>query len=49
MLKHIESIVLFVTDIRSAVAWYAEIFDAEIAWENPGFAFIKTGDGGSAA
>ena len=41
MLMHIESIVLFVPDIGSAAAWYAEIFGAEVAWENDDFAFIK--------
>ena len=43
MLKHLESIVLFVSDIAAAAAWYAEIFGSEVAWENPDFAFIKAG------
>ncbi len=41
MLKHIESIVLFVPDVAKAAAWYAEIFGSEIGWENPKYAFVK--------
>lgn len=41
MLKHIESVVLFVADINAAATWYAELFGAEVGWENPQFAFVK--------
>ena len=41
MLKHLESVVLFVEDIGLAAAWYAEIFEGEVAWENPRFAYVK--------
>jgi predicted enzyme related to lactoylglutathione lyase len=41
MLKHIESVVLFVADIGSAAAWYAEIFGTEVGWENPRYAYIR--------
>ncbi len=42
MLKSIESVVLFVSDIEAAARWYADIFHCEVAHENPAFAFIKT-------
>jgi hypothetical protein len=29
-LKHIESVILFVADIRAAAAWYADLFGAEV-------------------
>lgn len=41
-LKHMESIVLFVPDVGRAAAWYAEILGADVEWENPDFAFVKT-------
>ena len=41
MLKHLESVVLFVADIGSAAAWYAEILGTEVGWENPSYAYIK--------
>ena len=41
MLKHLESVVLFVEDIGLAAAWYAEIFEGEVAWENPQYAFVR--------
>ena len=41
MLKHIESVVLFVPDVASAARWYAELFGSEIDWENPDYAFVK--------
>lgn len=41
MLKHIESVVLFVTDVGAAATWYAEIFGSEIGWENPQYAFVR--------
>lgn len=40
MLKHLESIVLFVPDVAAAARWYAEIFGSEIGWENPQYAFV---------
>jgi predicted enzyme related to lactoylglutathione lyase len=42
MLKHLESIVLFVQDIHAASRWYAESFDAQVQYENPQYAFIRT-------
>ena len=41
MFKHIESVVLFVPDVGAAAAWYAEVFQSEVGWENPRFAYIK--------
>ena len=41
MLKHLESIVLFVQDIHAASRWYAEIFGAQVQYENPQYAFIR--------
>lgn len=41
MFKRLESIILFVPDIRAAANWYAEIFAAEVQFENPDFAFIN--------
>lgn len=41
MLKHIESIVLFVPDIDAAARWYAEIFNTPVQHENPKYAFIQ--------
>jgi predicted enzyme related to lactoylglutathione lyase len=41
MLKHVESIVLFVPDVAAAAKWYAEIFCSEIGWENPQYAFVR--------
>lgn len=41
MLKHLESIVLFVPDIEAAAAWYAEVFQVPVQHENPQYAFIK--------
>lgn len=41
MLKHLESIVLFVADIGAAASWYGEILGAEVGWENPAFAYVK--------
>ena len=40
MLKHIESVVLFVPDVASAARWYAEIFGSAVDWENPDYAFV---------
>ena len=41
MLKHVESIVLFVPDVAAAARWYAEIFGSEIGWDNPQYAFVR--------
>lgn len=41
MLKHIESVVLFVPDIDKAASWYAEIFGTTVQHENPKYAFIQ--------
>ncbi len=41
MLKHIESVVLFVHDIDAAATWYAEIFSTTVRHENPKYAFIQ--------
>ncbi|MGF1604453.1 MAG: VOC family protein [Thermosynechococcaceae cyanobacterium] len=41
MLKQVESILLFVSDISAAANWYSEIFGSEVGWENPQFAFIR--------
>ena len=41
MLKHIESVVLFVPDIDAAASWYAEIFGPTVQHENPKYAFIQ--------
>lgn len=42
MLKHLESVVLFVPDIDAAAQWYAEIFGAQVEHENAQYAFIRT-------
>ena len=41
ILKHVESIVLFVPDIEAAANWYAEIFGTTVRHENPKYAFIQ--------
>ena len=41
MLKHLESVVLFVPDIDAAASWYAEIFGTTVQHENPKYAFIQ--------
>jgi predicted enzyme related to lactoylglutathione lyase len=41
ILKHVESIVLFVPDIDAAANWYAEIFGTTVRHENPKYAFIQ--------
>ena len=41
MLKHLESVTLFVEDVCLAATWYAEIFGSEVGWENPNFAYVK--------
>ena len=41
MLKRVESLVLFVPDVVAAANWYAEIFGAEVQFENPLFAFVR--------
>jgi len=44
MLKHLESIVLFVPDIHAASRWYADLFGTHVQYENPHYAFIRTSD-----
>jgi predicted enzyme related to lactoylglutathione lyase len=41
MLKRVESLVLFVPDVLGAAKWYAEVFGAEVQFENPLFAFVR--------
>ena len=41
MLKHIELVVLFVSNIDAAASWYAEIFGTTVQHENPKYAFIQ--------
>ncbi len=41
VLKHVESIVLFVPDIDAAANWYAELFSTTVRHENPKYAFIQ--------
>ena len=41
MLKHLESIILFVPDIDAAAEWYADVFGSVVQHENPKFAFIQ--------
>jgi predicted enzyme related to lactoylglutathione lyase len=41
MLKHIESVILFVPDVDAAASWYAEIFGTTVQHENPKYAFIQ--------
>jgi len=41
MLKHVESIVLFVPNVEAAARWYAEIFSTDVGWENEEYAFVK--------
>lgn len=41
ILKHVESVVLFVPDIDAAAGWYAEIFGTTVRHENPKYAFIQ--------
>lgn len=42
MLKHLESVVLFVPDVEAAANWYAEIFHADVHHENLHYAFVRT-------
>jgi predicted enzyme related to lactoylglutathione lyase len=41
MLKHVESVILFVPDVDAAASWYAEIFGTTVQHENPKYAFIQ--------
>lgn len=40
LLKRIESVLLFVSDIDAAARWYADIFAADVRYENPLYAYI---------
>lgn len=42
LLKRLESVVLFVSNIDEAAAWYAEIFESKVQHENAQYAFIRT-------
>lgn len=42
LLKRLESVLVFVSDIEAAAAWYAEIFETQVHHENKHYAFIKT-------
>ena len=42
LLKQVESVVLFVSNIEEASAWYADLFEAKVHHENAQYAFIKT-------
>lgn len=41
MLRHVESVVLFVHDVVAAARWYAQLFGSEVEWENPQYAFVR--------
>lgn len=41
LLKRIESVILFVSDIHAAARWYADIFQVEVNYENPLYAYIN--------
>jgi uncharacterized protein len=41
MLKHAESVALFVNDAVAAAKWCAEIFGVEVHFGNPHFAFVR--------
>lgn len=42
LLNHLDSVVLFVSNIDAAAAWYAKLFETKAHYENPQYAFIKT-------
>jgi predicted enzyme related to lactoylglutathione lyase len=42
MFRRIESVVLFVADIRKAASWYADLLDAPVDFENDRFAFVHS-------
>jgi predicted enzyme related to lactoylglutathione lyase len=41
LLRFVESVVLFVPDIDSASAWYANLFGVEVRYENKLYAYIR--------
>lgn len=41
LLQAVDTVVLFVPDIEKAAKWYATLFDVEVEYENPKFAFIR--------
>ena len=43
LLRHIESVVLFVPSIETAARWYAELFSSSVEYENAQFAFVRAG------
>lgn len=40
LLKSIDSVVLFVDDISVSASWYAEIFNVDVEYENPFYAYV---------
>ncbi|QEI09257.1 glyoxalase [Pigmentiphaga aceris] len=44
LLKRIDSVVLFVLDIAAAAGWYADIFDVDVEYENPCYAYVVLPD-----
>ncbi len=44
MFLKIESVLYFVSDIHRAAQWYATLFNTDVQYENPQFAFIQTPD-----
>lgn len=43
MLSKIDAIMFFVPDVKEAAAWYANLVDAEVQYENNDYAFIAVG------
>ncbi|WP_217492145.1 VOC family protein [Veronia pacifica] len=41
MFKKIESTMFFAEDINQSAAWYADLLDAEVEYENPQYAFVR--------
>jgi predicted enzyme related to lactoylglutathione lyase/GNAT superfamily N-acetyltransferase len=41
LLRHVQSVVLFVPDIDAAAAWYAALLGSTVEYENPKFAYVR--------
>jgi len=41
MLKAVESVIFFVSDIHTAAAWYAALLGSQVQYENPHYAFVR--------
>jgi predicted enzyme related to lactoylglutathione lyase len=41
LLQTVDTVVQFVPDIERAAKWYATLFEVEVEYENPSFAFIR--------